>query len=527
MAKEQKRFLHSTAFKDKDLQRELSFYTVPTMSILSPEKYLEFKKILLDMEYLTSNFTRHETNDLAVWANWWREYYDKKSTPKRSNYKRYLELKREAANLHGLESPWHAWLNKYGGASFDDQLDAMIPQFMPLYEQLHAYTRFKLRIKYGETVVPEKGLIPLHIVGHLEGPHFLGIKDLLQPYPDYNDDGEVLKAMMRRNYTSRSLYERADEFFHSLNFSKVPDQFWNNSILERPTDGRNMFCGAPSSWSFEVTDDVRTIHCSDLSKVNLNIAHHEMGHIQYYLQSQHLPVVFHSAANQAIGEAVGDTIYLSASRPKHLARIGLLRSDLNDEKVKINHLMEMALDKIVGLFSCYATDQYRKELFLQTTTVEDNCRYWQLRDKYGGVEPPVERSNADFDVAVSQHVSADRDYLKYIVGFITQFQFHKGLCETAGEYVTGDPEKTLNNCDIYGSVAAGKILKKMMSMGASKPWPDVMEVITGQRNIDAGPMLEYFRPLHEWLEKMNRRNKAFVGWTSSKSKFKVWIVKMD
>lgn len=30
-----------------------------------------------------------------------------------------------------------------------------------------------------------------------------------------------------------------------------------------------------------------------------------------------------------------------------------------------------------------------------------------------------------------------------------------------------------------------------------------MEVMTGQRTMDAGPLLEYFQPLHDWLRQQN------------------------
>jgi len=43
----------------------------------------------------------------------------------------------------------------------------------------------------------------------------------------------------------------------------------------------------------------------------------------------------------------------------------------------------------------------------------------------------------------------------------------------------------------------------MLELGSSKPWPDAMEVITGQRDMDAGPLLEYFQPLHDWLQQQN------------------------
>ena len=49
-----------------------------------------------------------------------------------------------------------------------------------------------------------------------------------------------------------------------------------------------------------------------------------------------------------------------------------------------------------------------------------------------------------------------------------------------------------------------------MSLGNTEPWPVAMEIITGQRNIDAGPLLEYFRPLQKWLKKENKGK--VVGW---------------
>ena len=49
-------------------------------------------------------------------------------------------------------------------------------------------------------------------------------------------------------------------------------------------------------------------------------------------------------------------------------------------------------------------------------------------------------------------------------------------------------------------------------MGSSKPWPDAMETLTGQREMSAQPLLNYFRPLQEWLEKENARNGEMIGW---------------
>lgn len=55
----------------------------------------------------------------------------------------------------------------------------------------------------------------------------------------------------------------------------------------------------------------------------------------------------------------------------------------------------------------------------------------------------------------------------------------------------------------------------MLSLGSSKPWPDAMEVVTGQRKMDATGLMEYFRPLLKWLEAENKKTGEKIGWTPS------------
>lgn len=80
-------------------------------------------------------------------------------------------------------------------------------------------------------------------------------------------------------------------------------------------------------------------------------------------------------------------------------------------------------------------------------------------DTYCGAEPPVFRSNDDFDPPAKFHVSADVEYMRYFVAYIYQFQFYKALCTEAGEFEAGNPDKELLNCDIYKSTEAGNLFK--------------------------------------------------------------------
>ena len=43
----------------------------------------------------------------------------------------------------------------------------------------------------------------------------------------------------------------------------------------------------------------------------------------------------------------------------------------------------------------------------------------------------------------------------------------------------------------------------MLELGSSKPWPEALELLTGQPNIDAAPLVEYFQPILDWLQEQN------------------------
>jgi peptidyl-dipeptidase A len=85
-----------------------------------------------------------------------------------------------------------------------------------------------------------------------------------------------------------------------------------------------------------------------------------------------------------------------------------------------------------------------------------------------------------------------------------QFQFHQALCQAAGQ--TGP----LHRCSIYDNKAAGAKLETMLAMGQSRPWPVALKVISGQEQMDATAILDYFAPLKAWLDDQNRNRKC--GW---------------
>ena len=96
--------------------------------------------------------------------------------------------------------------------------------------------------------------------------------------------------------------------------------------------------------------------------------------------------------------------------------------------------------------------------------------------------------------------------INYFVRTILQFQFAEKLCEISGH------EGPLYRCDFSGSTEAGAALAEMLKLGSSMSWQDALEAFSGERKMDAGPILRFFDPLYEYLQQTNFDNGDDVGW---------------
>lgn len=74
----------------------------------------------------------------------------------------------------------------------------------------------------------------------------------------------------------------------------------------------------------------------------------------------------------------------------------------------------MGLEKIVFLPFAYLLDLWRWNVFSGKIPKDSwNCKWWELKHKYQGIEPPVDRSENDFDPAAKYHIAADAPYIGY------------------------------------------------------------------------------------------------------------------
>jgi len=200
---------------------------------------------------------------------------------------------------------------------------------------------------------------------------------------------------------------------------------------------------------------------------------------------------------------VGDTLALSIT-PEYLARIGLL-DEVPDASGDLGLLMKQALENIAFLPFGLMVDQWRWKVFAGEVAPDQyNDLWWALREQYQGVAAPGARPPDSFDPGAKYHVPMNVSYTRYFLAQVLQFQFHRALCDIAGN------EGPVHRCSIYSSQSAGEKFNAMLEMGRSKPWPEALEAMTGTSEMDATAILDYFAPLQEWLEEQNAGREC--GW---------------
>jgi peptidyl-dipeptidase A len=452
----------------------------------------------LDIEEITQILaeSRDPKRLEEVWAGWHTI-----SVPFRNDYARFVELSNKGAQQLGFPDTGAMWRSKYDMPpdAFAKEMDRLWNQLQPLYLSLHTYVRSRLHEKYG-SIVPEEGPIPAHLLGNLWQQDWSNIYSLVAP-PGQAPAFSLTEQLKARKIDALEMVRIGERFFTSLGFEPLPKTFWERSLFVKPRD-REVVCHA-SAWNIDSVDDLRIKMCIDQTAEDFTTIHHELGHNFYQRAYNRQPMLFRDSANDGFHEAVGDTLALSVT-PEYLVEIGLL-AKAPPASSDIGLLLRDALERVAFLPFGLLVDQWRWQVFDGAITPANyNRAWWDLKLKYQGVAPSTPRGDEFFDPGAKYHVPANTPYARYFLAGILQFQFHRALTKDAG--CTGP----LHRCSIYGSQAAGAKLKAMLEMGASRPWPDALEALTGQREMDATAMVEYFAPLKSWLDEQNKGKNT--GW---------------
>ena len=445
-----------------------------------------------------------KSRDYGELLDAWKGWHDQ-ARGLRADYTRYVELANEGARELGYADLGAMWRSNYDMSAdeFTREAARLYQQVEPFYKDLQCYARGRLAKKYGEDKVPAGQPIPAHLFGNMWAQQWDAVYDLLEPYPGVTQL-DVDSALVAQGYDPLRMTKSAEDFYRSIAFMPLPETFWERSMLAQPRD-RNVQCHA-SAWHMDGKQDVRIKMCTRPTYEELRTIYHELGHVYYYLWYQDQPLLFQNGAHDGFHEAVGDTVNLSMT-PAYLAKIGLVPAAAKKEgrEALINQQMKMALQKIAFLPFGKMIDEWRWQVFSGQVKPENyNAAWWAIREKYQGIRPPVERTEADFDPGAKYHIPGNTPYTRYFLSFILQFQFQKALCEAAGF------KGLLAECSIYGNEEAGRKFGAMLAKGASQPWQDTLFELTGTRRMDASAILDYFEPLAGWLRQQNKGQTC--GW---------------
>jgi len=441
--------------------------------------------------------------DYATQLDAWRGWHDT-ARQSRADYVRFAELVNEGSRELGYQDTGEFWRAGYdmSPTDFAAETDRLWGQVKPLYDDLQCYVRGKLEAKYGEKGSIDR-MIPAHLTGNMWAQQWGNIWDLVEPYPGVSSL-DVDAGLQRGEFDDKKMVALAEDFYVSLGMPKLPESFWQRSMLKQPRD-RDVVCHA-SAWPMDLASDVRIKMCIKPDAESLSTIYHELGHVYYYMAYQPLPVLFQGGAHDGFHEAIGDTVVLSLT-PKYLNTLKLVGEPTVSDEALINEQMRLALDKVAFLPFGLLIDRWRWGVFDGSIAPANyNAAWWDLRRKYQGVVPAVDRPETEFDPGAKYHVPGNTPYTRYFLAHILQFQFQKALCDAAGH------QGALHECSIYGNKEAGKRFWAMLQKGQSQAWPATLKELTGTETMDASAIIDYFAPLHAWLKQQNEGKTC--GWSA-------------
>ena len=523
LRREAKTFNAKSIF-DPDLSRKLSKISMIGVSALPQDKLERYKQLSNDMAkiYKTVKIPAYNNrkklltmkpdiarimaesrnpDELAYYWTEWRKFTGKSMKHK---FIELAELANEAGRLNGFTSAFEMKLSHYESDTFASEVEEMWQGLKPLYLQLHAYVRHRLQKIYGEYEIASDEPIPAHLLGNIWSLNWNNFAEELKPYPN-GYDVDVTHAKERQDWTPKALVEKIQEYFQSLGLPPITAQFWET--FEKSKDYDNFICQL-TSWASNKGENFFNKQYTNITDEEFLRVNHALGLAQYQMAYKNQSFLYRAGANPAFHDGVAASLTLAVNSPSYFKRIDSLDKNRNVTQMDINFLFKVAMNKLVSMPFRYLVSKYWWNLYNGLTNPNTmNCDWVNLMLDIQGIAPPNQRSEEFFDAGASPYMAVGniKDFLATIYGF----DFYKAMCVVAKGY---NPEMPLHHCDLYNSREAGTLLYSMMELGASKPWKDVIEVMTGFRGMSTGAFIEYFIPLEKFLKKENGRNGVKVGW---------------
>jgi peptidyl-dipeptidase A len=376
-------------------------------------------------------------------------------------------------------------------------LDGFVKDTRPMYEKLHAWVRETLAARYKQ---PVPKLIPAHWINNRWSQEWSGVVD-----------NSIDLDPLFKGKSAEWIVKTAERFYTSMGFAPLPQTFWERSdMFPVPAGGKRKKNAHASCWHIDLQRDVRSLMSVLPNGQWFSTAHHELGHGYYFLSyaRPEVPPILRQGANRAMHEAVGDLAAIAAGQVPYLQAIGVLPvgQKIDQQAQLLNEALESAFPFIAwsaGTMAHFEHDLYGADL----PPAEWQKRWWEHVARYQGIAPPSDRTGAAFsgacDACSKTHINdLPAQYYNYALSFVIKYQLHDHICK---QILHQDPHA----CTYYGHKEVGDFLRSILSLGATRPWRDVIKEATGEP-LSTRAVIEYFRPLDAWLDQQ-LKGKA-IGW---------------
>lgn len=407
------------------------------------------------------------------------------------------ELRNDTVQALGYRDYFTYRASEYGMSTreLDDLVERVNRELRPLFVELHTWMRYELAKRHG---VPVPDLLPAHWLPDRWGQDW---SPLLAKSGGFDLDAAL--AQKKPEWVT----EQAERFYQSLGFEPLPRTFWERSSLYPVAKDANFKKNThASAWHVDLDRDVRCLMSVEPNAQWYETAHHELGHIYYFLEysTPKIPVVLRDGANPAYHEAMGTLMGFAAMKPAFLRSVGIDTGAAEFDPMQVR--LREALNYVVFIpWSAGVMYSFEKALYYDDLPSERwNKTWWELVAKYQGIEPPSVRDERYCDAATKTHVNDDPgQYYKYALSFVLFFQLHDHI---ARQVLHEDAFEA----NYWNRREAGDFLRSIMKYGASSDWRKLLRDRTGSE-LSARPMVDYFEPLLAWLRKENAGRKASIG----------------
>jgi peptidyl-dipeptidase A len=397
-----------------------------------------------------------------------------------------VKLRNQVAREMGYHSYFALQVADYG-MTVDEMmklLDDALATTKPLYDQLHCFAKYELAARFKR---PSPRLIPAHWIGNRWAQTWPGLIEEANLDPLFKDSSPV------------DIVRSAENFYVSLGFPRLPAKFWEDSDLYPVPQGSARRKNAhASAWDINRQGDVRSLMSVEPNEEWFGTAHHELGHIYYFLSYDRpeVPWLLRDGANRAFHEAVGELAKLASQQTPYLVKVGVMPESKQPDAT--GWLLQSALESIVflpwsaGTMSHFEHDLYENEL----PPAEWQQRWWDDVANFQGVVAPGSREGDLCDACTKTHINDDpAQYYDYALATMIKFQLHDHICNKI-------LKQDVRACDYSGSKEVGAFLKGILSVGATRDWRTVIKEATGEP-ISPRAMMAFYAPLVDVLAKRN------------------------